>query len=65
MDLKGSYKNHCVDFDDAFKRAGQTEFSISGIIQSLNLLRQAIFLKLIDFGNFIDTYKVYLNFKDD
>lgn len=65
MDMKGNYKNHCVDFEEAFKRACQAEFSLSGIIQELNPLRLAFFLKLIDLGNFIDTHKVYLNFKDD
>lgn len=61
----GFYKNHFVDLDDAFRRGGLVEFSLSGIIKDMNIMRSAIFLKIIDLGNLIDTHKVYVNFKED
>lgn len=64
MDMRGFYKNHYVDFEDLYRRNGDINISLTGIVKRVNQLKNSIMLKLINFDNFIDTHKVYLNFKD-
>ena len=37
---------------------------MTGIIKDISYIKDSIFLKLINFDNFIDVYKVYINVKD-
>lgn len=39
MDLKGYYKNHYVEIDDIFRKAAEVEFSMSGIIKDISILK--------------------------
>lgn len=64
IDMKGFFKNNYIDFEDLFRKNTEVELALTGIIKDINIMKNAIFLKLINFDNFIDTHKVYINFKD-
>ena len=65
MDLTGVFQNHSVSIDDLYRFNRTIQFPLTGFIKKVNLMKNAIVLKLIDINNLIDNFKLFMNFNNE
>lgn len=64
LDFKGIYKDHCIQVEEIMGIQFQYDFLLMGIVKKITKWKNTLALKIIDFNNLIDSFVVFVNFKD-